>query len=298
MLAAAVNIHHFILDGAIWKLRDGRVARILIRRETQPESALPASARQRWLAGAVYAAGALATLGVLGSLAVRQLAFEPALRRGDLGAAQRSLRRLDAFGYESAEDYRRVGQLAATLDATLPAQRALEHSLRLQPQPATYLALARVLRQRQGLASALPIFEAAVARYPNDADLMNQLALTYLKLDEPERAVPIFERLVQIVPSDETVRASLERARKRSAASPSPALPVHGRWKALYSLAKTGQASASSEIETASASATMPRHPAVRAARAGSRAAATSSPRTYTSRNGSSTPEIRRPCTK
>ena len=28
--AALVNIHHFILDGAIWKLRDGRVARLLL----------------------------------------------------------------------------------------------------------------------------------------------------------------------------------------------------------------------------------------------------------------------------
>jgi len=229
VLAAAVNIHHFILDGAIWKLRDGRVARILIRREAQPESAQPASPRQRWFAGAVYAAGGLATLGVLFSLAVRQLAFEPALRRGDLGAAQRSLRHLDAFGYESAEDYRRVGQLAATVDAMLPAQRSLEHSLRLQPQPATYLALARVVHQRQGLESALPIYVAAVARYPDDVNLMNQLALAHLRLDEPEHAVPILERLVRIVPKDEAVRASLERARKRSATSASGAPTAQGR---------------------------------------------------------------------
>jgi len=31
LLAAAVNLHHFILDGAIWKLRDGAVARLLLR---------------------------------------------------------------------------------------------------------------------------------------------------------------------------------------------------------------------------------------------------------------------------
>jgi tetratricopeptide (TPR) repeat protein len=30
IFAAVVNIHHFILDGAIWKLRDGRVARLLL----------------------------------------------------------------------------------------------------------------------------------------------------------------------------------------------------------------------------------------------------------------------------
>ena len=54
MIAAAVNVHHFILDGAIWKLRDGRIARILIRDPAQrgePEvtpAATPA-ARGGWL---------------------------------------------------------------------------------------------------------------------------------------------------------------------------------------------------------------------------------------------------------
>src|SRR4029450_13310551 len=32
LIASAVNLHHFILDGAIWKLRDGRMARIRLRR--------------------------------------------------------------------------------------------------------------------------------------------------------------------------------------------------------------------------------------------------------------------------
>ena len=31
IVAAVVNLHHFVLDGAIWKLRDGRVANVLLR---------------------------------------------------------------------------------------------------------------------------------------------------------------------------------------------------------------------------------------------------------------------------
>src|SRR6202008_5156274 len=30
IFTALVNIHHFILDGAIWKLRDGRIASLLL----------------------------------------------------------------------------------------------------------------------------------------------------------------------------------------------------------------------------------------------------------------------------
>jgi tetratricopeptide (TPR) repeat protein len=218
VLAAAVNIHHFVLDGAIWKLRDGRVARILIRREAAAEAPAAAEPRRPWLAAAVYGAGALATAGVFFSLGERQLAFEPALRRDDLAAAQRSLSRLDAFGYESADDYRRVAGLALGTGDVRFAQRALEHSLRLQPQAATFIALGRVVQRSQGLEKAQPIFEAAYSVYPDDPNVMNVLGLTYLQVGKPELALPIFTRLARMAPRDETVRASLERARSRVAA--------------------------------------------------------------------------------
>ncbi len=54
---ALVNLHHFILDGAIWKLRDGRIARLLLGRNpsaTEAEQALettPASSHLGWLFG-------------------------------------------------------------------------------------------------------------------------------------------------------------------------------------------------------------------------------------------------------
>ena len=36
LVASVVNLHHFVLDGAIWKLRDGRVARVLLRTAEGP----------------------------------------------------------------------------------------------------------------------------------------------------------------------------------------------------------------------------------------------------------------------
>ena len=38
---AMINLHHFVLDGAIWKLRDGRVARVLLRSEPAREASHP-----------------------------------------------------------------------------------------------------------------------------------------------------------------------------------------------------------------------------------------------------------------
>ena len=57
IFAALVNLHHFILDGAIWKLRDGRIARLLLGRNPPDGAAETATAEAggglslRWLFG-------------------------------------------------------------------------------------------------------------------------------------------------------------------------------------------------------------------------------------------------------
>ncbi|HJQ82892.1 MAG TPA: tetratricopeptide repeat protein, partial [Candidatus Binatia bacterium] len=41
VMAAIINIHHFIMDGAIWKLRDGRIARLLIAPDARAAAPAP-----------------------------------------------------------------------------------------------------------------------------------------------------------------------------------------------------------------------------------------------------------------
>jgi tetratricopeptide (TPR) repeat protein len=72
VFTAIVNIHHFILDGAVWKLRDGRIAALLLdsrARATAQAADASRAVRQatRWLAGTTRGArtvrvGALALL--------------------------------------------------------------------------------------------------------------------------------------------------------------------------------------------------------------------------------------------
>jgi tetratricopeptide (TPR) repeat protein len=64
LFTALVNIHHFILDGAIWKLRDGRIAALLLSSRARiAEGSIQARSRTmnslRWLAGSSSAAHAL-----------------------------------------------------------------------------------------------------------------------------------------------------------------------------------------------------------------------------------------------
>jgi tetratricopeptide (TPR) repeat protein len=56
LFTALINIHHFILDGAIWKLRDGRIAALLVNSRAQiAQGAIEAGNKTmsmfRWLAG-------------------------------------------------------------------------------------------------------------------------------------------------------------------------------------------------------------------------------------------------------
>jgi len=56
LFTALINIHHFILDGAIWKLRDGRIAALLVNSHTQiAHGAIEAGNKTmsifRWVAG-------------------------------------------------------------------------------------------------------------------------------------------------------------------------------------------------------------------------------------------------------
>ena len=59
LTAAVVNLHHFVLDGAIWKLRDGRIARVLLLADRSGEVSTAGDERLvRWLGPAVLAGGA------------------------------------------------------------------------------------------------------------------------------------------------------------------------------------------------------------------------------------------------
>src|SRR5690606_26634293 len=48
IFVSIINIHHFMVDGAIWKLRDGRIAQLLLGRRPDGASSGP-GAVDAWL---------------------------------------------------------------------------------------------------------------------------------------------------------------------------------------------------------------------------------------------------------
>ena len=96
LLASVVNLHHFVLDGAIWKLRSARIARVLIASDvsSQRETRGPVRALVWGLAGA----GALAAAVVFWT---ENVALPAAVKRG---SPRDTVRALDLLAWFQRDD--------------------------------------------------------------------------------------------------------------------------------------------------------------------------------------------------
>ncbi len=121
---SVVNIHHFILDGAIWKLRDGRVARALLRSQPEAEVAgAPLQRRRHWLRALALSLGAIALLAHLTMIALARQARPDA----EPQALQRTASRLAWFGKDTPELWSVVAEgleRAGAFDDAIAAWRA------------------------------------------------------------------------------------------------------------------------------------------------------------------------------
>ena len=147
LLAAVVNIHHFVLDGAIWKLRSARIARVLIRSDITSES--ETRGRVRALVWGLASAGALAA-GVLfwaenvalpaavrderPRAAVRALDVLEWFQRDDAGARLWAARRIEAAGDLALAMPQYQRSLALQADVPVLTDLVRIHFTRQEPQ--------------------------------------------------------------------------------------------------------------------------------------------------------------------
>jgi hypothetical protein len=220
LVAATVNLHHFILDGAIWKLRDGRIARVLLRAESAPragpEPVAPARA-WRGLAPAVYAAGAL-SLAVTLLHYVEQERVRRGVAAGDSARVESAVARLAWLGRESPDLIATAGQLREAR-GDLPGARArYEESVALFPTPRA-LRLAADLYERQGdLPAALEAWMRVVELLPDRARPHYRVGALWLEQGDPARALGALGRAAELDPESALYREALERARAQIAA--------------------------------------------------------------------------------
>ncbi len=217
LTASAVNIHHFVLDGAIWKLRDGRVARILLqKRDPSALAASTAPEGRRWIAPSVWVLGAISVAITFGVKWEREVGIRRAIAAGNLRRVETSLDRFAWIGRDSPGLRGLLGKAYADKGIDALARHNYERSLDLHPRAPVWLMLGVLHARDERWADAADAFEASVAIVADNEQAYFQLGLARLELGQPEAARLAFERAVALNPDRGINRTLLERAKSLS----------------------------------------------------------------------------------
>jgi hypothetical protein len=219
LVASAVNVHHFILDGAIWKLR-GPIAQILIRSDSLADEA--ADRPHRGLLGRVVWTACFAALALsVGALALEQR-IGAALARRDFDAVRSGSAGLEVVGRESGSLQLALGTALLDERRVAEARESYRRGQGLLPNAPADLLLAATYEQEGDWRRAAELYEAALEKPLSKAQRTRALALAgkaWQRLGEDERAVARLEEALARDPENPQLAALVELAR-RSAAQP------------------------------------------------------------------------------
>ena len=225
MVAGALNVHHVMLDGVIWKLRHTRIANVLIRgAEATPVAA--ATPRRSWIGPWIWASGAVAVALTLVATAEDEFGVRPALETGNLERLEIAAERLKWMGRDDAELRSHLGAMLLERGDAAGAVRELERSLALHPSAIAWLNLG-VERERAGRAGdAVEAYEAALALEPEDVTSLYYAGRASLRTGRVHRARELLERAAELAPDRDDIRRTRDAALARS---PSPAAALDDR---------------------------------------------------------------------
>jgi len=221
---ALVNIHHFILDGALWKLRDTRIASVLLNTEgrkpsdsSSEDAAFPKNvlsgllsgsfAKLRWFASSAPAArtvriGAVVLLFTLA--AVDQLHFYWANRVDRLDALQRAAR----LNPEDSSVQLRLAHAAEQSGNRATQLAALRRAAQINPGNQNIREnFARGLIESGNTGEAYARYRQIIDRWPRDVDALVNEGLLALQLGNPGEAADDWQRAIAVDP--EQSRAQL-----------------------------------------------------------------------------------------
>jgi cytochrome c-type biogenesis protein CcmH/NrfG len=229
LIASAVNLHHFVLDGAIWKLRDGRIARILLRKPDAAEQrARTSNGIGRRLAWSIVG-GLGVAYGIFYVVGIWELehGFRRAVDPPDPDRMRLAAARLARVGHDHPGIHLNLAILALRAGDLAEAEQEVERSLALGPGSRAYVVLGQVRQKQQRWAEARDAFEAALAIDARQVPALVQLAAVSEKLGDLERAELALASAVEIAPDRNDLRGRLEQLRRqRRSAAPTSVAPA------------------------------------------------------------------------
>ena len=207
IFTALVNIHHFVLDGAIWKLRDGRIAALLL--DTRARVATTADGMStyvgdasRWIAGRSVTARtvrvALAALLLL-LAGVDQVRYAFSLDDGNL---PRLLAAARLNPYDSTIQIR-IANVRTRSGEADQAVESLTRAVAVNPaNPAPQQALGRVLIESGRYQAAYDHYHLMLTHFPRDPDVSVNLGILASQLGREDEAVAHWRQAVSLNPDE------------------------------------------------------------------------------------------------
>jgi tetratricopeptide (TPR) repeat protein len=205
IFTALVNIHHFILDGAIWKLRDGRIASLLLNSRERISGAAGEAGGQlaaacRWLVGGSAGAhrlrvGTAFVLLVWGT--VDQARYYLSLHADNL----QDLQRAEALNSFDSSLQMRLARRAMEDGQPQQAEAAWRRAMQANPaDPAPRQGLLRFLIDQNRFDEAISLTDASLKYAPNDANLLVDRGLLAMRSGHADQALANWESALVVDP--------------------------------------------------------------------------------------------------
>jgi len=208
---ALVNIHHFMLDGAIWKLRDGRIARLLLgskqkENKTSTHVSNTLSIR-KFVFGKTLASRALrygtATL-LIGFAVIDQL-------QNIFTASSSNTKRVEIarqFNENDSRVYFRSAKLSIAASDTSKAIAELKRAIELNPRNIAALhTLAQLHMLGNELDQSQMLYQQILDISANDYSALNNLGLLAYNDSDFTKALALFQHAYQVDPDSWKTRA-------------------------------------------------------------------------------------------
>jgi tetratricopeptide (TPR) repeat protein len=205
IFTSLVNIHHFILDGAIWKLRDGRIASLLLDSRERISGAATEAGGQleavgRWLVGSsaglrFLRVSAAVLLLVWGT--VDQARYYLAQHSDDM----RDLERAAALNSFDSPLQMRLAYRAFEDGHPQEAEAAWRRAMQANPaDPAPRQALLQFLIHQNRYDEAFSLTEASLRYAPKNANLLFDHGLLALQRGDASQARADWDQAIAVDP--------------------------------------------------------------------------------------------------
>jgi tetratricopeptide (TPR) repeat protein len=206
IFTALVNLHHFILDGAIWKLRDGRIAALLLNSKVRLANAASGAGGRLaeiwgWFSGSALGARLVRMGAVLLLLAwgtIDQTRYYLALRSENARDLQRAAV-LDSF---DSSLQTRLGHREMEDGHPGQAEAAWRKAMQSNPaDPAPRQELLHFLVEQKRFDEAYDLTESSLHYSPRDANLLVDRGLLALREGYTDQAVESWKRAIAVDPA-------------------------------------------------------------------------------------------------